>query len=345
MTGTSTGVEPVVPAYELDASWPMPLPEGWILGQLGSVCVDTHDNVVVLNRRDITDEEAETCTNAPPVLVFDRAGQLLQTWGDPELLPEKLHGSFVDHEHNVWITGMSDGIVQKYTWDGELLLQVGRKGLVDSSDGTLAGEPLNAAPDRFFKPAAVAVDPANGEVYVADGYGNRRVAVLDREGRFLRQWGRQATPEEAVAGAPGVFSQVVHGVALSRAGLVYVCDRQGDRVQVFERDGTFVRNIWIRTGTAQLPDRRGTAWWTAFSPDDEQRILYVMDGRGEQVHLLDHASGEILRSFGRPGHMLGAFTHGHTLAVDSASNVYVAETNTGRRIQRFRPVDDGPTQR
>ena len=182
------------------------------------------------------------------------------------------------------------------------------------------------------------VDPANGDVYVADGYGNRRVAVLDKDGKFLRQWGRQATEEETQKGVPGVFAEVVHCIAMSNAGLIYVCDRQGNRVQVFQKDGTFVRNIPIPNATGKLPDKRGTAWWVAFSPDREQKFMYVMNGGTEQVHILDHASGKILSSFGRPGHQAGNFTHGHTLAVDSKGNVYVAETDWGRRVQKFKPV-------
>jgi DNA-binding beta-propeller fold protein YncE len=127
-------------------------------------------------------------------------------------------------------------------------------------------------------------------------------------------------------------------VKISNAGLVYVCDRQGNRVQVFDKMGNFKRNLWVRTGTPALPDKRGTAWWVDFSRDTEQKLLYVMNGRNEQVHILDHASGEILTSFGRPGHQVGNFTHGHSLALDSKANLYIAETNWGRRITKFRPV-------
>jgi len=219
------------------------------------------------------------------------------------------------------------------------LLQIGKRGVFDTTDGTSKGKALNSNPAQFFNPAGVVVDTNNGDIYVADGYGNRRVAVFDREGRFLRQWGRQATKEESEAGAGGVFARVVHCITISNAGLVYVCDRQGDRIQVFDKMGNFQKNIWIRTGTAELPDPRGTAWWVGFSRDREQKYMYVMNGRNEVVHILDHASGKILSSFGRPGHQLGNFTHGHTLAVDSKGNIYVAETNFGRRVQKFKLVD------
>lgn len=321
--------------FDIDPSWPKPLPEKWIIGRTGGICSDAHDHIVVTNRRDITEEEAETSLQSPSVLIFDRAGNLVHSFADSSTVPTVVHGCFVDHENNIWVTGNGDGIIQKWSHEGKLLLQIGKRGAFDTSDGTAKGAPLNAARAQFFNPAAVLVDPANGDVYVADGYGNRRVAVFDRQGQFLRQWGRQATQEEIEKGAGGVFAQVVHCIAMSRAGLLYVCDRQGDRVQVFDKTGAFVRNIWIRTGTPKLPDPRGTAWGVAFSRDPDQRYMYVMNGRNEQVHVLDHASGKILSSFGRPGHWLGNFTHGHALTVDASGNIYVAETDTGRRVQKF----------
>lgn len=324
------------PKFDVDPSWPKPLPEGWITGQLGGVCADSHDHIVVVNRRDITDEEAETSKQAPPILMFDAAGKLVSSWGDPNVVPNSIHGCGFDRDNNVWVGGNSDGIIQKYSHDGKLLLQIGTRGKFDTSDGTAKGKSLNSAKDRLFTPSGIAVDPTNGDVYVSDGYGNRRIAVFDKSGMFLRQWGRQATSDETQRGAGGVFSQVVHCVNLGNDGLVYVCDRQGDRVQVFDKMGKFQRNIWIRTGTPTLPDPRGTAWWVEFSADPQQKYMYVMNGRNETVHVLDHASGKILSTFGRPGHQVGNFTHGHTMAVDSKGNLYIAETNYGRRVQRFR---------
>ena len=139
-------------------------------------------------------------------------------------------------------------------------------------------------------------------------------------------------------GDPCAFTYALHCVTLSTAGLVYVCDREGLRVQVFDQLGNFVRNIWVRTGIATLPDPEGTVWGLAFSPDEAQRFLYILDARHEQVHILEHASGELLSSFGRPGHQLGQFTVAHGIATDSQGNLYVAESGTGRRVQRFKPV-------
>ena len=343
VAGCATSPQPSaggVQKFEVDPWWPKPLPEGWITGRLGSVCMDSHDHVIVTNRRDITKEEEETSQQAPSVLIFDLAGNLVDAWdGDWDRIPGVIHGCFADRDNNIWLTGNGDGVIQKYSHDGKLLLQIGKRGVFDTADGTAKGKRLNAGQAALFNPAAVVVDPDNGDVYVADGYGNRRVVVFDRNGRFLRQWGRQATAEETARGDPAVFSQVVHCIAMSNAGLVYVCDRQGDRVQVFDKMGKFQKNIWIRTGTASLPDARGTAWWVDFSRDREQKFMYVMNGRNEQVHILDHATGTILTTFGRPGHQLGNFTHGHTLAVDSKGSIYVAETDWGRRIQKFRLVD------
>jgi DNA-binding beta-propeller fold protein YncE len=327
------------PRFDVDPWFPKPLPDGWVTGQLSTVSVDAHDHIIVTNRRDLSAEVMETSHNAPSVIMFDLEGNVVESWGTSDTVPGTIHSCAADRDNNIWLTGNGDGIVQKWSHDGKLLQQIGERGVFDSSDGTSKGKALNAHKSQFFNPAGITIDPTNGDIYVADGYGNRRVVVLDKDGHFLRQWGRQGTIEEIRAGKGGVFAEAVHGVAISNAGLVYISDRQGDRVQVFDKEGIFIRNIWIRTGTPILPDPRGTAWWVAFSPDQEQKYLYVLNGRNEEVHILDHASGAILSSFGRPGHQLGQFTHGHTMAVDSKGNIYIAETNEGRRIQRFKPAE------
>jgi DNA-binding beta-propeller fold protein YncE len=324
------------PSYVIDATWPKLLPGDWITGQLGGVCMGETDHVYVVNRRNITDEEKQTSSSAPSIIKFDLDGNVVGSWGDQTTVPASIHGCFVDKDKNIWVAGNADAIVQKYAPDGRLLLQIGARGKFDSVDGTRRAAGLNTAQDQLHMPSAVVTDPDNGDIYISDGYGNRRVAVFDKAGKFLRQWGRQATDEETQKAVPGVFAQVVHCIAMSNAGLIYVCDRQGNRVQVFRKDGTFVRNIPIPNKSGQLPDKRGTAWWVAFSPDPGQKLLYVMNGGTEQVHILDHESGKIVSSFGRPGHQIGNFTHGHTIAVDSKGSVYVAETDWGRRIQKFK---------
>jgi DNA-binding beta-propeller fold protein YncE len=323
--------------YEVDPGWPKPLPGNWVTGQVSGVCVDSHDHVFIVNRNDMTDKEAEISTQAPPFIEFDADGRVVNAFGDWRTVPNTTHGCTIDDQDNFWTAGNGDGVIQKYSHDGKLLLQIGRRGVVDTSDGTLKGRALNSSQTQLNMPADIAVDPANGDVYVADGYGNSRIVVFDRDGKFLRQWGHQGTKAEADAGIGGAFMRVVHCVALSNDGLVYVCDRQSDRIQVFDKMGNFRKNIWVRRGRS-LPDTWGTTWWIRFSADREQKYLYLADGGDEQVKILDRASGEILSSFGRAGHQLGEFTHAHTLAVDSKDNVYVAETDWGRRVQKFKPL-------
>jgi len=323
--------------FVVDPNWPKPLPEKWVIGQVSGVCVDAQDHVFIVNRSDMTDKEAEVAEQAPPYIEFDPDGNMVNSFGDWKVVPNITHGCTIDYENNFWTAGNGDGIIQKYSHDGKLLMQIGERGVVDTSDGTLKGRALNSSHSQFYMPSDIAVDPANGDIYVADGYGNSRIVVFDRSGKFLRQWGHQGTKEEADAGEGGAFMQVVHCVVIGNDGLVYVCDRQADRIQVFDKMGNFKNNIWIKRGNS-LPDNWGTTWWIGFSPDREQKYMYVDDGGDEQVKILDHASGKVIASFGRPGHQIGEFTHGHTLAVDSKGNVYVAETDWGRRVQKFEPV-------
>ena len=333
------------PSFVVDPSWPKPLPKNWALGQVGGVCVDSQDHIFIVNRRTLTDKELLIAAPAPPIIEFDLAGNVINSFGDPDIVPASIHGCTTDREGNVYVAGNHDGIIQKYSPDGKLILQIGTRGKVDTSSGTLTvqaggggleGRALNSGHDRFFLPASIAVDPTDGDIYVADGYGNSRIVVFDKSGRFLRQWGRQGTKAEVEAGMGGVFMQVVHCVTIGKDGLVYVCDRQGDRIEVFDKLGNFKRNIPVHT-VGKIPDLWGTAWWIGFSPDPLQKYMYVADGRNEAVHILDHSSGKILASFGRSGHQIGEFVHAHTLAVDSKGNIYVAETGWGRRVQRFTP--------
>ena len=325
------------PRFMIDPSWPQPLPNNWINGQVGCICVDSHDHIVIVDRRNITEEEKQTNIPAPTLIMFNMAGEVINAWGDSDIVPRAVHGCSFDSQDNVWIAGNQDAIVQKYSHDGELLLQIGSKCLFDTADGTAESNHTNASRARLNRPSGAVVDQATGDIFISDGYGNKRVVVFDADGNYLRQWGRQASAEEVKAGTPSTFTAVVHCIELSNAGLVYVCDRQGDRVQVFDKMGTHVRDIWLRV---ENPNERGTAWWVAFSPDEDQEYLYVMNGSKEQVHVIDHQSGKTISTFGRPGHQIGNFTHGHTIATDSAGNLYVAETNYGRRVQRFKLVSD-----
>jgi DNA-binding beta-propeller fold protein YncE len=217
------------------------------------------------------------------------------------------------------------------------LLLIGERGSYDSADGTRGGRPLNSDRARFFLPGSIDIDAASGDTYVADGElpgGNYRIAVLDRNGRFLRQWSLHRGEDE------GDITPLPHCLRLSNDGLVYVCDRQADRIQVFDQMGTFIRNIDVGfepTSPAQgrSSGTRGSAVVLAFSPDAEQRFLYVVNQNSVMIDVLDRRSGRLLTSFGGgPGRYRGQFTLPHGIAVDSAGNVYIAEQE-GRRIQKF----------
>lgn len=331
------------PRFEVVADWPKPLPNGWVTGEVAGNCVDSQDHVFIVNRRNLTAKELRVGQPAPVVVEFDPEGNVVAGW-TPPVSPNGVHGCFVDHQDNVWIAGNGDAIVQKYSHDGStLLLQIGTQGVFDSSDGTAAGTPLNASHTLLNRPSDIAVDPSNGDIYISDGYGNHRVVVFDAGGTYLRQWGEAATLAEAEAGVGGKFLATVHGVNLGNDGLVYVNDRKGDRIQVFEKDGTFVRNLWVDKGVGvNTTAAIGSAWDMAFSADAGQHYIFDTDGEQEVLWTLRRDGGGVVGSFGRPGHMAGEFTFLHTVAVDSKGNLYTAETIDGRRIQKFRPVGRHP---
>jgi hypothetical protein len=185
-----------VPRYEVDRAWPKTFPDRWVFGAIGGLCVDAQDHVFILHRQDAPAGDANAGHLAPPVIEVDTAGNLINAWGDPKLLDPRLHSCAFDRAGNIWIGSAPSGMVQKYTHDGKLLLQVGQKGVYDTADGTEKGKPLNSDAAVFTQPSSLWIDPANGDVYVSDGegpHGNRRVVVLDKTGKFLRQWAPDAT--------------------------------------------------------------------------------------------------------------------------------------------------------
>ena len=328
-----------VPQFEVDPLWPqLPLGNNWLTGGLGGMCLDSRDHVYILNRQNVVADDLDGAILAPPVIELDPEGNVVRGWGDPDLLGGRLHDCHVDSDQNVWIVAAATGVVQKYSNDGsELLLLIGERGSYDSADGTRGGRPLNSDRARFFLPGSIDIDAASGDIYVADGElpgGNYRIAVLDRNGRFLRQWSLHRGEDE------GDITPLPHCLRLSNDGLVYVCDRQADRIQVFDQMGTFIRNIDVGfepTSPAQgrSSGTRGSAVVLAFSPDAEQRFLYVVNQNSVMIDVLDRRSGRLLTSFGGgPGRYRGQFTLPHGIAVDSAGNVYIAEQE-GRRIQKF----------
>jgi hypothetical protein len=176
------------PRYEPDLTWPKPLPDRWVLGGLGGVCIDAQDHVFILNRQDVIEGDLNAGQLAPPIIEFDPAGNVVNSWGDFNLLDARLHSCHFDKDGNLWIASAPSGMVQKYTHDGaKLLLQIGKKGVYDSADGSAKGKPLNSPAAQFLMPSSLYVDRQNGDVYVADGEAvksNRRIAVMDKNGKF-----------------------------------------------------------------------------------------------------------------------------------------------------------------
>ena len=327
--------------FQVDPFWPKPLPNDWVTGNVGGTCVDKNDHVFIVTRTadpaNLTPAEKEVGRAAPPVIEFDPEGNVVTSWGDPKIVPSGAHDCYFDPEGNIWIGGNTDAIAQKYSRGGKLLLQIGTKGKFDTADGSEKGTGLNASHTLLNKPASFAVDPASGEVYIADGYGNRRIVVFDREGKYVRQFGRQATKEEAEASVGGAFLGIVHCVILSNDGLLYVCDRDGKRIQVFDKAGNFKKNFFIKRRRADLPGN-GSPWWIHLSHDPAQKTMYVADGVNEVIWTLDRESGQTQAGFGRLGHMAGEFTFLHTIAMNSKGDLFTGETVGGRRVQKFKAM-------
>lgn len=330
----AVGAQSSAVQYEADLSWPKPLPNRWALGGLGGVCVDAQDHVLILNRQDVNDGDLNAARLAPPIIEFDAAGNVVHSWGDANVLDPRLHSCHFDGDGNVWIASAPSGMVQKYTHDGsKLLLQIGKKGVFDSSDGTVKGKPLNSNAAVFFMPSSIFVDRQNGDVYVSDGEGaggNRRIVVMDKAGKFLRQW----QPADM---------DVVHCMTMAKDGLVYVCNRTGSKIQVYDKRGNLKRTIdvpWTPVtapADGKMTQSGGSVVAIDFSPDPAQRLLFVINQNNSQIEVVDRQSGQRVSSFGRPGSFPGQFNQPHGIAVDSKGNIYVAE-NRGKRVHKFKPV-------
>jgi DNA-binding beta-propeller fold protein YncE len=345
------------PHFRVDPFWPKPLPDNWVTGEIGGTCIDSRDHLFVLTRGFQTGGlvspegvggQPDPSKASPPVIEFNREGKVVNSWGDPSLvpatdpdgnagknavLPNGTHGCFIDSQDNVWLAGNGDGVVQKWSHDGStLLLQIGKKFVCDTPTGACANVGATGDSTTLLNlPADIAVDPHNGDVYIADGYGNHRIVVFDRDGNYLRHWGGAGSdPGQFFAGDGGH----PHCVVMSRQGLIYACDRGNDRIQVFDKFGKLQRIIPVVPGTNAL-GTAGSAWDVDFSPDRAQTFMYESDGGNEVMWIFDHAAGKILSGFGRPGHMAGEFTFLHMMAIDSRGNLYVGETVGGRRVQKF----------
>jgi DNA-binding beta-propeller fold protein YncE len=334
------------PRFEVDPMWPKPLPNHWLLGSTIGVSVDAQDHIWIIHRSSATlnnnergaelnPPTGECCKGAPPILEFDQAGNLLRHWGGPGegyQWPESNHGITIDYKGNVWIggNGADDGQVLKFTQDGKFIKQFGMGWGSAGSNDTWA----------FGQVAKIFVDKTANEAYIADGYRNHRVAVIDADtGQFKRIWGAYGNKPDDNDNTPYVpngtpsrqFGNPVHCAMLSDDGLVYVTDRKNDRIQVFHKDGSFVKKKIIAPET--LGD--GSVWEIAFSNDPAQKYMYVTDGKNEKVYILDRQSLDVLTSFGDGGRQPGQFFGVHSIATDSKGNIYTSETYEGRRLQKF----------
>lgn len=334
------------PKFEVDPLWPKPLPNHWVIGSTIGVSVDSRDHVFIIHRAGSLNAETEAsagrnsptgecCSIAPPVLEFDAEGNLVNSWGGPGQgydWPSSNHGITVDHMDNVWIggNGEDDAHLLKFTRAGEFLMQLGKPGMNAGSNNQ----------EHFGRVAEINIDAEANEAYVADGYLNKRVVVIDMTtGAFKRYWGAYGNrPDDTDLGpydpnAPPAqqFRNPVHCAQPTPDGLVYVCDRVNNRIQVFQKDGTFVDEVIVE----RLTRGAGSAWDVAFSRDDDQTYIYLADGLNERIHIIDRKSLQVLTSFGDGGRQPGQFFGVHNVAVDSQGNLYTTETYEGKRLQKF----------
>ena len=372
----TTGSQPAeeVPQFEYDPSWPLrPLPNQWILGEVGGISVDAQGHIWVIHRpwtvtgRELgaVDGDSTCCRPAPSVIEFDQAGQVVQAWpelqqfeappGTPagqgnrvgpngatlwESVPgpygdwgRREHTVYVDSTDHVWVSNDESQVLYKFTRAGRHVLTIGDRGVTAGSNDR----------NRLGRPAGLVLDSGTNELFVADGYTNKRVIVFDATtGEYRRHWGAYGnTPQDIDQGRydpsappPRQFRGPVHGIALSADGLLYVTDRSANRIQVFRRDGAFVQEGFIAAETRDL----GTAYGVALSHDAAQRWVYVNDGSNNTIWILRRDTLETVGQFGSYGRQGGQLLSAHSIAVDQQGNVYIGETR-GRRVQRFRRVN------
>jgi len=359
------------PKFEVNPMWPKPLPNHWVIGNVIGVNVDAQDHIWIIHsaaalepkERYLDRKESECCAAAPPVLEFDEDGNMLASWGGPGQgydWPNRNHGITVDYKGNVWIGGNGrgtppagkavpasakaganqdesmgagyfyDNMVLKFTQQGKFLMQIGKPGQSKGSND----------PDNVKGAAKLLVDKAANELYVADGYGNHRVVVYDADtGKYKRHWGayghkpddKQLPKYDPNAPLAQQFRNPVHCADLSNDGLLYVCDRANDRIQVFKKDGTYVKEVVIKKNT--LGD--GSTFDIAFSKDPQQKYMYVADGSNMKIHILERDTLQVLTTFGDGGRQPGSFYAVHSIATDSKGNIFTTETYRGQRVQKF----------
>lgn len=334
------------PVFQVDPLWPQPLPEDWMFGNVVGVAVDSQDHVWIVHRP----RSQNGSEGTPPVLAFDQEGNVVRSWGGRDAIPEwgtQEHGLYIDYQDRVWV-GFGGGLPYdintrattdnahflKLSRDGELLLAIGEFGMgTEGSNST-----------RYLgQPTDVYVDPDTDEAFISDGYTNRRVIVVDaNSGEYKRHWGGYGEPPDDAPPQTMAFRRAADGpqprqfntphcIAGADAGLLYVCDRGNQRIQIFQKDGTFMSDVFLKTaddaGPGEAPQDMD------FSRDPEQRLLFVIGGG--KVFAIDRETLEVTAVFGRRGRQAGQFLSAHSAALDSQGNLYVSETLDGSRIQKF----------
>jgi DNA-binding beta-propeller fold protein YncE len=323
-----------VPTFAVDPAWPK-VPPQWKLGDVSSMTTDAQGNIWVLHRPR-TLKDPDFAKAAPPVIVFDQAGNYVKSWGGDGQgydWPQREHGIYIDPKGFVWVGGnncptnglarlkpVADDAILKFTQDGKFVMQIGHS---NQSKG-------NADTANVHRAADVQVYSPTNELFVADGYGNHRVIVFDADtGAFKRMWGAFGNkPQDddhceivrhTNFDPPGPQNlSVVHSIRVAHDGMVYVADRENRRVQMFSNDGKFIKQ--------HLNGASTFANSVALSPDPDQQFLYV--GAGKQIAILDRKSLDRVGTVNMPG-MIG----GHLITTDAKGNIYVA--GTGQGLQRL----------
>jgi hypothetical protein len=327
-----------LPIFEVDRAWPK-VPARWKLGDASSIAIDAQDNIWVLHRpRTLKPEEAAMA--APPVIVFDSAGNYIKAWGgdgNGYEWPQREHGIYIDYKGFVWLGGnncptnglprvkpVADDQLLKFTQDGKFVMQIGRS---NQSKG-------NADTQNLHRPADEWVYAPTNELFVSDGYGNHRVAVFDADsGKFKRMWGafgnKPVDDDHCTIVTPASFSDpgppqfsIAHAIRVANDGTVYVADREYRRVQMFTKDGKFLKQL-VKN---DIPFARDLA----LSPDANQQFLYVGGGNG--IFIVDRKTLEIVGNI-EPAGIIGP---GHEIATDSKGNVYIAQTTSGLQKLTFK---------
>lgn len=349
--------------YKFVPDWPKPLPNNWVMDEVHGVTVDKDDHIWLLTRPRAPVQDNPPFNNAdspgardkatrkasPSVLEFDADGNLLQAWGGPESVPkgvawpDKERTIVIDSKGNVYLSGATpgDGLLE-FTNDGRFIRDFGHRGpVVDRKDQKMDNQQTDMWPTGV---AGLALDEPADEMYIADGYLNRRLLVYSiTTGQFKRGWGAYGKPLSQISNAEiphnpndlhaAEFGDPVQSVELSKDGQVYFGDRGGDRVQVFTKQGKFVKEMYVANATM----RGGSVMAIGFSPDPAQQHLFVPDMVNGYVWELDRRSGQIIGKLGHPGSGPGEFAGAHEVAVDSRGNVYIGENGRNKRAQKWAP--------